>query len=71
MWYLHIHFVCAKLLALLAILLTFLSIYRGLNNLYYRKSEFFWYNHLSPTRIAGGLLFKYCIHPSLFHFISK
>ena len=62
-WYLHIHFVCAKLFALLAKLLTFLSYFRGLNNLYYKtESEFFRIyldNNLLPTRIAGGFMFRH------------
>jgi len=45
-WYLHIHFVCDKLLYWFAILkITFLFLYFGsLNNSIIRERWFFWYN---------------------------
>lgn len=55
MWYLHSHFVCDKLLAFCAIS-TFPFCILAWTTLVYYLERCFWYNHLSSTRIAGGLL---------------
>jgi hypothetical protein len=46
--------------------------YRGLNNLIIEESEFFvWYNHLFPTRIVGGFLFRLLPRTQLTKIITK
>lgn len=49
-WYLHIHFVCAKLFAFLAIEITFPLVVIWLEQLYYNGKVIFLYNkHRAPA----------------------
>ena len=50
MWYLHIHLVCAKLFALLAIKITFPFVINWLEQPYYNGKVIFLYNkHRAPA----------------------
>lgn len=57
-WYLHNHFVCARLVALCAIAIpSFLAI-SDLNNRYARRKDYNLQNkRIFSTRIAGGFVF--------------
>ena len=58
MWYLHNHFVCARLLALCAIAApSFLAI-SDLNNRYARRKDLICKAKVFSTRIAGGFVFR-------------
>ena len=58
MWYLHNHFVCARLLALCAIAApSFLAI-SDLNNRYARRKDLICKAKVFSTRIAGGFMFR-------------